>query len=116
MTLADELERIKALYDDGYLSYEEYVRAKAIALSEERRPLAPQRSSDSLGSILRRMQRSRRDSAIAGVCGGIAKASNTPSWFWRFIFTFFSFIGGLAIIAYVCLWALIPLEPQSTRK
>ncbi|WP_148339648.1 PspC domain-containing protein [Aquicella siphonis] len=59
----------------------------------------------------KKLYRSRRESMIAGVCGGIAEYFNIdPTWV-RILFVLFFFAGGCALLAYVILWVLVPLRP-----
>lgn len=50
------------------------------------------------------------DKKIAGVCGGLAKVSELPSWLWRAIFLMSVFFGGFGVFAYLCLWMCMPAE------
>ena len=101
MSLSKELERIQALYDAGNLSDEEYIKAKDRILAE---PEVPSESQ----SVLHRFQRSRRKALLGGVCSGIAEISDTPSWVWRFLFTFAFFLGGISVVVYILLWIFVP--------
>ena len=61
----------------------------------------------------RKLYRSRRESMIAGVCGGLAEYFRTdPTWV-RLIFVLFFFAGGSAFLIYLILWMLVPLEPNT---
>lgn len=61
----------------------------------------------------RRVYRSRTDRMIAGVCGGIAERYEIdPTWV-RLFFVLFFFLGGSALLVYLILWIIMPLEPRS---
>ncbi|MBI2786198.1 MAG: PspC domain-containing protein [Legionella longbeachae] len=63
-------------------------------------------------SPYKKLWRSRKDSKIAGICGGLgAYFGVDPIWI-RIIFVIFFILGGAAFIAYILLWILIPLEPE----
>jgi phage shock protein PspC (stress-responsive transcriptional regulator) len=57
---------------------------------------------------LNELRKSVRDKNIAGICGGFAEYTNTPSWLWRVIFLISLFISGLGLIAYIILWFYMP--------
>ena len=52
------------------------------------------------------IKRSREDSIIGGVCGGIAKATDTNAWAWRIIFL----LAPSSLWIYIALWILFKLE------
>lgn len=59
----------------------------------------------------KRLYRSRKDKVIAGVCGGIADYFDIdPTWV-RLIFIIFLLLGGSAILVYLVMWLVVPLEP-----
>lgn len=60
----------------------------------------------------RKLYRSRQDKMIAGVCGGLAAYFNTdPTWI-RLLFVLFFILGGSALLVYIIMWILVPLEPE----
>lgn len=62
-------------------------------------------------SPYKKLYRSRKDSMIAGVCGGLAEHFDIdPTWV-RLIFILLFFVGGSALLAYVIMWLIVPLEP-----
>jgi len=59
----------------------------------------------------KRLYRSRRDRLIAGVCGGLADYFGMdPTWM-RLIFIVFLLLGGSALLIYVIMWLVVPVEP-----
>ena len=63
---------------------------------------------------LSKLYRSRNERMIAGVCGGMAIHFRVdPTWV-RLLFVLFFFVGGSALLIYLILWAIVPLEPQGT--
>ncbi|MCL9683137.1 PspC domain-containing protein [Legionella maioricensis] len=60
--------------------------------------------------------RSRQDSRIAGVCGGLGEYFHIdPIWI-RILFVLFFLAGGAALVIYVVIWLLVPLEPLDGTK
>lgn len=59
----------------------------------------------------RRLYRSRRDRMIAGVCGGLADYFNMDPTVMRLIFVLLLLLGGSAILVYLIMWLVVPLEP-----
>lgn len=65
-----------------------------------------------LKEIPKRLYRSRKDRMIAGVCGGLAAYFNMdPTWM-RLITVLFVLLGGSAILVYLIMWLVVPLEPS----
>jgi len=60
---------------------------------------------------MKKLYRSRKDTKIAGVCGGIAEYFNVDSNIIRLLAVLAIFSGGGGIIAYIIAWIIIPLEP-----
>jgi phage shock protein C len=105
MSLSDELNKLEDLRQRGVLSDEEFARAKTQLLDE---PCG-------IGNIppvqaLNALRRSRSDRWIAGVCGGIARATGVESWLWRLAFAILSFFGGAGLLLYILLWMFVPVE------
>lgn len=60
---------------------------------------------------MKKLYRSRKDSKIAGVCGGIAEYFNVDPTIIRLLAVLTIFFGGGGIVAYIIAWIIIPLEP-----
>jgi phage shock protein C len=58
-----------------------------------------------------RLYRSRDDSVIAGVCGGLGEYLGIDSVLIRIAFVLLIFAGGLGILAYILGWIFIPEAP-----
>jgi len=103
MNIADELEKLQSLKDRGTLSDEEFVRAKARLLGEAN-------YAGDTTNKLQQLRRSKSDRILGGVCGGLGKFTEVPSWVWRVLFclTFFGF--GFGLLLYILLWIFIPDE------
>jgi phage shock protein C len=60
---------------------------------------------------VKRLYRSRKERMIAGVCGGLAVYFRIdPTWV-RLIFILFFLLGGSALLVYLLMWLIVPLEP-----
>lgn len=59
----------------------------------------------------RGLYRSRTDSIIGGVSGGIANYLNTDPTFIRIIFVLLAIFGGGGVLIYLILWVAVPIEP-----
>lgn len=57
-----------------------------------------------------RLYRSRSDSVIGGVCGGLGNYLNTDPVIFRVLFAVAFFAGGSGLLAYIVLWIVVPLE------
>ncbi len=60
---------------------------------------------------MKKLYRSRKDTKIAGVCGGIAEYFDVDPTIIRLLAVLTIFFGGGGIIAYIIGWLIIPLEP-----
>ena len=60
----------------------------------------------------RRLTRSRRDRKIAGVAGGMAEYFGVDPTIVRILWILVALPGGLSIIFYFVLWALLPEEGE----
>jgi len=101
MSMADELKKLHELLQAGALTPAEYEQAKARLLDGEPAGAVAQ---------LNRLRRSTSDLWIAGVCGGIAQATEVETWIWRLLFVLGAFAGGATIVLYIILWIFIPRE------
>ena len=59
---------------------------------------------------MKKLYRSRKDSKIAGVCGGIAEYFNIDSTIIRLLAILTIFLGG-GVVVYLIAWLIVPLEP-----
>jgi phage shock protein C len=63
-------------------------------------------------NFLQQLSKSKQDKKIIGICGGLGEYSNVPSWLWRVLFLFFTFIYGIGLIVYVLLWIFMPVAKE----
>jgi phage shock protein C len=68
--------------------------------------------------MAKRLQRSRTEKMIAGVCGGLAEYFDIDPTIIRVLWVVITLMGGAGILAYLILWVVVPLEsapPLSPR-
>ena len=110
MSLSDELARLGDLHQRGVITDAEFARAKAHALD------GAAGSTNVPLNTLNTLRRSRADSWLGGVCGGLAQATGTgtgtASWLWRAAFTLLVLCAGSGLFVYLVLWVFVPLEAR----
>ncbi len=119
MDLADQLQKLQTLREQGALSEEEFTLAKRRVLDG----MPPEPASDRQASpppipsssTLHQLKRSMSDRWIGGVCGGLAAMSNMPSWAWRILFVLTALLHGIGLLLYVVLWIFVPLQAMVQR-
>ena len=111
MNLADELQKLHALREQGGLTEEEFTLAKKRLLdgvSETAPPRATRPAEP--GSTLRQLRRSNTDRWIGGVCGGLDDVTGIPAWSWRILFVLTALLHGVGLVMYLLLWIFVPLQ------
>jgi len=61
----------------------------------------------------KRLQRSRTEKMIGGVCGGLAVYFNVDPTLVRILWVAMTLIVGVGILLYLILWVVMPLEPPA---
>ncbi|MBW6470726.1 MAG: PspC domain-containing protein [Methanosarcinaceae archaeon] len=59
----------------------------------------------------KRLYRSKNNSMIAGVCGGMGEYLDMDPTFIRLLWILFILAGGSGILAYIIAWIVIPQHP-----
>jgi phage shock protein C len=62
--------------------------------------------------MVKKIYRSRKDSMIAGVCGGIAEYFEIDATLVRILTILIVFLGGVGVLAYIIAWVIIPENPE----
>ena len=111
MTIAEELAKLEEMRGRGNLNDEEFAQAKARIIGG---PGAGGSSGTSAAgsnmAAINGMRRSKSDRWIAGVCGGLAKATGMESWLWRLLFCILLVFGGCGLLIYLLAWIFVPIE------
>lgn len=114
MDLADQLQKLQTLREQGALTEDEFVLAKKRVLdgtaSQASQGGAPSNASSSSSSALNQFRRSTSDKWIGGVCGGLAALSNIPAWSWRILFLLTVLLHGIGALVYILLWIFVPIQ------
>lgn len=121
MGLTDELERLQALRERGALTEAEYERAKGRVLGEDGAgsggAAGPGASGAAQGgafaserAFFHQLARSRSDRWLGGVCGGLGRHTDLPSWAWRLIFCLVTLYFGSGLLFYILLWVFLPAQ------
>ena len=105
MGITNDLERLAELHRSGAISDAEFASAKARALGE-----TPQAAKNAVVHWLHALRRSRTDSWLGGVCGGLAPATGLPAWLCRLIFVMLVVCGGTGVMLYLLMWILVPKD------
>ncbi len=67
--------------------------------------------------MTKKLYRSRTDTMIAGVCGGLAEYFDIDPVIVRVGFSILLLPGGLpGLVPYVILWIIVPLTPRADSK
>ena len=113
MDLADQLQKLQNLHEQGGLTAEEFMLAKKRLLegTASQTCQEPAASGSPSSSILNQFRLSTNDKWIGGVCGGLASLTNVPSWSWRILFLLTILLHGLGALVYVLLWIFVPVGP-----
>lgn len=104
MSIAEELEKLQVLRDRGSITEEEFSRAKQQVIDET------SARTGTHSALLHQLARSRTDRVIGGVCGGLGKHTDLPSWAWRVIFCLTLLYFGAGVLIYILLWIFLPEE------
>jgi len=107
MNLADELQKLQTLHEQGALNDEEFTAAKKRVL--ENANGAAKSSAPRTPSALNRLTRSKTDRWIGGVCGGLAAMTDIPAWSWRLLFVLAILLHGVGLLLYALMWIFVPL-------
>ncbi|MBV8124781.1 MAG: PspC domain-containing protein [Burkholderiaceae bacterium] len=110
MSDSEELAKLGELHRSGVLSDEEFARAKAKLLNATYQSNS---NNAGTGTALQSLKRSRTDCWLGGVCGGLAEATDMPSWVWRLLFVLLMVCAGSGILFYLLLWFFVPQEASA---
>ncbi len=66
--------------------------------------------------MAKKLYRSKKDSIIGGVCGGIAEYFEIDPTLVRLLTILIVFVGGVGIIAYIVAWIIVPQNPEEVLE
>ena len=127
MDMADQLQKLTALHQQGALTDAEFSLAKKTLIEEVQfdqtthfagASQAESANSDASNSpsrptsALHSLRRTRDDRWIGGVCGGLAVATDIPAWSWRLLFVLLTLLHGFGLLVYILLWIFVPLPVE----
>lgn len=115
MKIADELQKLQSLREAGALTDDEFNQLKSRLLNQTSKPITDNINTKAANQFIHTLTRSRTDSWLGGVCGGLAAKTDMPSWVWRLIFTVATFAYSLGAIVYLLLWVFVPMESISSE-
>lgn len=110
MNLADQLQKLQTLREQGALTEDEFTLAKKRLLDGSESPETVNSAARHEPSALNRFRRSLTDKWIGGVCAGLAKLTEIPTWAWRILFLLTILLHGLGLLVYILLWIFVPAE------
>lgn len=110
MDLADQLQKLQALHEQGILTPEEFTLTKKRVLDSAASLELPRSVASKTPSALNECRRSTTDKWFGGVCGGLAKLTAIPAWSWRILFLLTVLLHGIGLLVYVLLWIIVPIE------
>lgn len=116
MNLADDLQKLHSLREQGALTEEEFTLAKKRLLEgapEDAKPKI-EKPRERAGA-LNQFRRSATDRWIGGVCGGLGEVTGIPSWSWRILFVLTALLHGIGVVMYILLWIFVPLRTNTPQ-
>lgn len=111
MDLADQLQKLQSLREQGVLTEEEFTLAKKRVLDGAAAQNSPANAQSN--SFLNQFRLSTTDKWIGGICGGLATLTNVPAWSWRILFLMTALLHGIGVLVYVLLWIFVPVQSMA---
>ena len=108
MDLADQLQKLHTLREQGALTDDEFILAKKRLLDGSEAAAQDTSQTSYSPSAFHQFRRSMRDKWIGGVCGGLGEATHMPSWAWRILFLLTVLLNGLGVLVYLLMWIFVP--------
>ena len=114
MDMADQIQKLQALREQGVLTEEEFVLAKKRVLDGTSTQEPPKQMQSP--SALNDYRLSTTDKWIGGICGGLAVQSGIPSWSWRILFVLTALLHGFGVLVYILLWIFVPVQTVKVER
>lgn len=114
MDLADQLQKLQSLREQGVLTEGEFTLAKKRVLDG---PAAQNSQTNAQSnSFLNQFRLSTTDKWIGGICGGLATLTNVPAWSWRILFLMTALLHGIGVLVYILLWIFVPVQLVAVER
>lgn len=114
MDMADQLQKLQALHEQGVLTDDEFVLAKKRVLDGSASQASNGKAQSS--SILNQFRLSTSDKLLGGICGGLATMTDVPAWSWRILFILTAFLHGIGVLIYLLLWMFVPVQSAAVER
>ena len=114
MDMADQLQKLQALHEQGVLTDDEFVLAKKRVLNGWAEPASNRKAQSS--AILNQFRLSTSDKWLGGICGGLATMTDVPAWSWRILFILTAFLHGIGALVYLLLWMFVPVQSAVVER
>ena len=114
MDLADQLQKLQTLREQGVLTEDEFILAKKRVLDEPASQ-TPQQQAQS-NAFLNQFRLSTTDKWIGGICGGLATLTSVPAWTWRILFLLTALLHGIGLLVYILLWIFVPVQATTIER
>ena len=116
MDLADQLQKLQKLREQGVLTEDEFILAKKRVLDGTATQANQERAQAQSNSILNQFRLSTTDKWIGGICGGLATLTSVPAWSWRILFLLTALLHGIGVLIYILLWIFVPVQAITVER
>ena len=116
MDLADQLQKLQTLREQGVLTEDEFILAKKRVLDGTATQANQERAQAQSNSILNQFRLSTTDKWIGGICGGLATLTSVPAWSWRILFLLTALLHGIGVLIYILLWIFVPVQAITVER
>ena len=114
MDLADQLQKLHTLREQGVLTEDEFILAKKRVLDGTASQTTHEPAQSS--SVLNQFRLSTTDKWIGGICGGLATLTSVPAWTWRILFLLTALLHGIGVLVYILLWIFVPVQAVTVER
>ncbi len=113
MDLADQLQKLHTLREQGVLTEDEFILAKKRVLGGTASQATQQQAQS---NALNQFRLSTTDKWIGGICGGLATLTSVPAWTWRILFLLSALLHGIGVLVYILLWIFVPVQAVTIER
>ena len=116
MDLADQLQKLQTLREQGVLTEDEFILAKKRVLDGTATHANQERAQAQSNSMLNQFRLSTTDKWIGGICGGLSTLTSVPAWSWRILFLLTALLHGIGVLVYILLWIFVPVQAITVER